>query len=158
MTTRYAIALLVLLAALTGCSALKQALGLETAQEAPVYVGQGVNMQVTGADLARTSTPGTVYEALIRISLDRTDASGSLGSTTEGKSEGTATQTTSVDPKAVADAANSLIESAAIGSPARLLAEKARAALANGDTAGAAKLVEEAKAASPEAPVSPPTE
>ena len=92
--------LILALLALTGCAALKQALGLETAQTAPTHVTAGIAV----FNMAPPKKAGGDAPSGVKITFENI-ANGDLGSESDGKGgDGSATQTTKVDPEAVADA------------------------------------------------------
>lgn len=97
------VCLILALTALTGCAALKQALGLETAQDAPVDVQAGIavfNMH--------PGTPGSDGKGVVTISFENI-GNGDLGSSSDAESKAEQVQTVTVDPEAVGKAVGEVL-------------------------------------------------
>ena len=137
-------ALLAAALALPGCNALAGLLRTDTGAAAPV------NQATGGGGIA--ALPGST----VVIMYGAQDARGDVGAAGTSRVQGEATQSTAVDPAAVADAAGKLLATVPAGSPAAALAAAA-AATAKKDPAAAAQLLDAAKAqAAPKPAAAPP--
>lgn len=122
--------------AVAGCQGLAQALGVQPSASAPVIEQHFTQVANRGA--------GSIEDVDSRAGQE---ANGDVGATGSGTAGLSATQTTTVDPEAVARGAVEVLKAAPVGSPAALLADAALSEVASGDAKAADRLLRRAKAA-----------
>lgn len=122
--------------AVAGCQGLAQALGVQPSASAPVIEQHFTQVANRGS--------GSIEDVDSRAGQE---ANGDVGATGSGTAGLTATQTTTLDPEAVARGAVDVLKAAPVGSPAALLADAALSEVASGDAKAADRLLRRAKAA-----------
>jgi hypothetical protein len=130
------LALVLAVLAVGGCQGLAQALGVQPSASAPVIEQHFTQVANRGS--------GSIEDVDSRAGQE---ANGDVGATGSGTAGLSATQTTTVDPEAVARGAVDVLKAAPIGSPAALLADAALSEVASGDAKAADRLLRRAKAA-----------
>src|SRR5688572_10711146 len=112
--------------ALVASQGLAQALGVQPSATAPVIEQHFTQVANRGS--------GSIEDVDSRAGQE---ANGDVGATGSGTAGQTATQTTQIDPEAVARGAVEVLKAAPVGSQAALLADAALAEVAGGDAKAA---------------------
>jgi len=122
--------------AVGACQGLAQALGVQPVATAPVIEQHFTQVANRGA--------GSIEDVDSRAGQE---ANGDVGASGSGTAGQTATQTTTIDPEAVARGAVEVLKAVPAGSPAALFADAALAEAAGGDAKAADRLLRRARAA-----------
>lgn len=127
------------------CQGLAQALGVEPVASAPT-VNVNVNQAANRGTGDQSDLDGRSGQ----------EANGDVGASGSGTSGQTATQTTTVDPEAIAAGAVEILRAAAPGSEAAVLAQAALSETVAGDPKSGERLLRRARAAPIPAAPAPP--